>query len=156
MRNEFHPWDLAVLQVPTSTRLRVVEILSRETPSKTVMVRMVPGDSATLREIQVSELLPHKARRYVHTAEIWFPNADGVSTFAFPEDMLRYDNAALYDWTADEKGRSAGIVFIYSVSNQKDPQWTSDRWKTYDVSIHHVITFDRMTGEHINRCREIP
>lgn len=106
----FKPYDLATIQLPTSSRRRVVEVISHPIPAErfakpeTIMVRMMPGEPTTLAEVQVGELQPSAGtmygagkERYVHVAEV-------RCAFAFPEDMLRYDAAALYRHDLHEDG----------------------------------------------------
>lgn len=125
------PHDLALCVSITSVRERVVEVISRETPDKTIMVRMVPGEPTTMVEMPVSmlRLRPRGKVRYLHVASV-------RSSLPFPEDMLRYDNAALFDHTVQEEPlRSDGEVIVYTVSDSKAPPWTNARWMSFGAGI---------------------
>jgi len=132
----FKPHDLAFMTVPTSTRRRVVEVLSFPVPGGTIMVRMVPGDCETLREVPLSLLAPCNKTRYIHFAEV-------EGRFMFPEDMLRYDGAALCDPDQPEdEYRPTGPVLIYKISDRARPPWTDARWLSFGCKVRHILTHD--------------
>jgi hypothetical protein len=139
----FKPYQLALLKVPTSTRHRVVQIMSYPTPTETIMVRTVPGMPDTLVEVPIYNLLEYKTgdrQRYVHVATV-------DSIFSFPEDMLRYDNAALYDVNTPEEGENGrGLrgngVLVYMVSERRAPNWRYGRWESFSSKLTTVNTID--------------
>lgn len=146
----FKPYDLALMQVQVSARLRPVEIISRPIPAElskpeTIMVRMVPGDPTTMVEVSTNLLrkAPRK-RRYCHVAEV-------TTNFPFPEDMLRYDDAALCDWRQQEEledsvgrpmFRPDAPVLVYRLDERKTPDWTTARWQSFQCVIRHKLTLD--------------
>lgn len=160
------PWkpnDLALMEVTTSTRKRYVEVVSYPFPAgantgqpsqgqiiDSIMIRMVPGDPTTLREVPIALLhRPLDKNRYVHVARVH----PGIGPF--PEDMLRYDCAALYgpdqpEEPTDDFGRHtwrpAEPVLIYRAATGKRPQWTPARWASFCWRIEHVATFDLTKG----------
>ena len=146
MKRAFEPYQLVLLEIRTSTRKRPVQVISRLIPDHpegdTIMVRMVPGDPTTIREVPIAKLEHYTIRnkkRWVHIAEV-------QGSFSFPEDMLRYDGAALCDPDQDEvpEGgwRTAGGVLIYAVSDRKQPSWTDARWRSFSWGLQHELTLD--------------
>ena len=139
------PNDLATIQTPHSTRRRVVEVISRQTPEQTIMIRRTPGDPTTLEEVRYADLIPFPKHRYIHVASV-------DSRFGFPEDMLRYDCAFLLDPDRDEEDehqtlgkmpiKSDEPILVYSVSNCKTPPWTTTRWNSFSAWIKPVRCFD--------------
>ena len=102
---KFKPKDLATIKLSSSSRCRLVEVISNPIPAKrfikpeTIMVRMVPGEETTMVEVAVSDLEVPKlscVQRYCHIAEV------DCKGFPLNEAMLPYDNAALYDHQALE------------------------------------------------------
>lgn len=125
-----------------------------------VKVRMVPGEPTTLAEVAVADLLPHQRKRYVHVALV-------SGTFCFPEDMLRYDGAALYDHELNESGDDGmGLrppvkegesprwqCLVYCLSDRKTADlsrpgspWTKDRWHSFSCGIRPMQVRDLRTG----------
>jgi hypothetical protein len=151
----FRPYDLATLAVPVSTRRRVVEVITHPIPGGTIMVRMVPGEPTTMTETLVENLLPHAKKRWLHIGRVTH------CAFTFPEDMLRYDYAFLFDHTIPEEGEEgtglrldlslpeAGLV--YTVRDQKSPPWTVDRWTSFSCVIKPVLIRDLRSGEVVKR-----
>jgi hypothetical protein len=136
MKPNFKPYDLATIQLPTSERRRTVEVLSYPTPDDTIMVRMVPGDPTTLREVKVDDLEPRARQRYCRIARV-------RCRFDFPEDMLRYDDAALCDPDQSEDFRTDAPVLIYRLTDYKRGTcWTEGRWASFSASIEQVATCD--------------
>jgi hypothetical protein len=154
----FKPWDIALLTVhpAISSRKRLVEIVSYPFGGtdpvhggELVKVRMVPGEPTTLADAAIKNLQPWPNAkgdvRYLHVAEV-------MTTFPFPEDMLRYDSAALFDHTQpeepeDEMGRltfrPTEPVLIYRLSRvRKGHIWTTGRWASFSASCRHVLTRD--------------
>jgi hypothetical protein len=174
----FKPNDLATIQLPTSSRRRVVEVISHPIPAErfakpeTIKVRMVPGEPTTLVEVWVEKLAPvqiQSAYRYVHVAEV-------RCAFTFPEDMLRYDGAALYRHDLHEDGEPSpkfgdrrglriseetdldlglpGLpyvlqprVLVYRLSSTRKSPWTVARWHSFSASITPLIVRDLRSGE---------
>lgn len=137
----FKPYQLAKLSTPNSERPRVVEIISMPTPSGTIMVRMVPGDPTTIREESLDLLSEYKGRaRYCHIASV-------ITRLGFPEDMLRYDCAALCDATLNESDlHTEKETLIYSVSERKSPHWTYARWHSFLAGVRHCRTINLRNG----------
>lgn len=141
----FKPYDLALLTVPVSARRRTVEIISKPIPNEggepTIMVRMVPGEPTTLAEVPVAHLLPRAKARYLHVAEV-------RTGMTFPEDMLRYDFAALYDHMAAEAPDPHVYcdptvpTLIYRVMTNRNPSWTVGRWQSFGCSIVNILVRD--------------
>jgi hypothetical protein len=118
---EFKPNDLATIQLPTSKRRRMVEVISRPFPSEDptdaltmlgprnlIQVRMTPGEPTTLAEVSVADLERAPKERYVHVARVhgqprFFPSIPGAWS-TLPEDMLRYDHCHLYEHSWHEEG----------------------------------------------------
>lgn len=145
---KWKPHDLALLNVleSISSRPRAVEVISYIIPPEKVdgmpniMVRMVPGDPTTLREVCAENLKPLGWKgRWVHIAEV-------QGSGCFPEDMLRYDGAHLLDPDQPEDGERGwkpdGPVMIYRVDDRKQPRWTTARWSSFCWGIRHRVTID--------------
>lgn len=138
----FKPYDLASLKIKTSNRRRVVEIISRpwheESGKERIKVRMVPNQPTTLDEVSVDELLPFQKKKYIQFAKVI------CSIGPFPEDMLRYDSAMIYDHTIDENKELGWPknceVLIYRLVDRKSQQWTIDRWKSFCCDIEPIST----------------
>jgi hypothetical protein len=144
----FKPHDLARLSHNKSKRQRIVEVISKPFPGEGeeegtthIMVRMVPGEPTTMQEVALVMLNPAVRAKYLHVARV-------NSTFSFPEDMLRYDAAALFDHEIDEDHvprEKRHDVLVYIVSDRKTPRWTTARWNSFSCSIKPVLT--RKLGE---------
>ena len=107
----------------------VGEILSLETPDKTFMVRMVPGEPGTLKEMDTSKLRALETR----ITAIQYVVVQGHG--AFPIDMLRYENAAPYNFDPETLAldRSFGYdayIVARAVQHRYKP-WTRERWKSF-------------------------
>lgn len=146
----FKPYQLAHLEVEVSTRRRLVEVISRPTPDNTIMVRMVPGEPTTMLEVKLGELHSRAQNRYLHIARV-------TTGFVFPEDMLRYDNAALYDHTLPEDGGDdrglpvppEGLLVYTDSANRKNP-WTLDRWNSFSCTVTPVLIRDLRNHTDLN------
>lgn len=149
----FKPHELARMTVTRSKRPRIVEVISMPTPEGTIMVRMVPGDPSTLREVLMSTLTMIPKERYCYIARVL------CNGYKFPEDMLRYDRAAFYDADKDEaKDKSVTSytheeVLIYTIGTRRQPSWTAARWRSFGVSILHVRVYD-MQAEYLKTIAE--
>lgn len=150
---KFRPYKLATIKLPTSSRRRVVECISypfrADGPNMIlpscdrIKVRMVPGEPTTMVEVAVADLLPSPERSWVQIFEV-------RTHFVFPEDMLRYDGAALYDHTVpedktDENGCSVyedpdKPVLCYRVVPRKTFPFTEDRWASFSASVKLLKT----------------
>jgi hypothetical protein len=155
---KFKPHDLANMKVPTSIRQRTVEVISHSIPNSlpTIMVRMVPGDPTTLREVEIEDLTPRTKERYVHIAEI-------RTRFVLPEDMLRYDCAALVDPDkpeSEERGDGRHVccdgspILIYRLWRTKKHVWTDARWASFSTSILPVCTLDLRDPEPMAHAKK--
>jgi hypothetical protein len=144
------------MQILTSLRPRIVEVVSYPTPNETIMVRMVPGEPTTVKKVYVAELTPCKRKyRYVYLAR--------VIGFTFPEDMVFYDNAALYDHRLPECGEENPILgyadglrvpdeglIVYKLSSAKRVKpWTYGRWQSYSCWIEEVKVTDLRKQESV-------
>jgi hypothetical protein len=115
------------------------EILSRPTPEDTYMVRMVPGDPGTLREVPSEQLAVRPEQhsvKYVHYAAV---NGHG----AFPVDMLRYDHCAPLNFDP-ETGEFTSFGFderiVARASGSRHPGWTTARWASFSWGLRELKT----------------
>jgi hypothetical protein len=113
------------------------------------MVRMVPGDATTLVEVATANVLPFQKKRWCHVGKVFANHAshalhDGGLGMMFPEDMLRYDYAALCDWTQPEEGYypCEDAVLIYTVRDLKKSPWTDGRWLSFSYGVESVHVWD--------------
>jgi hypothetical protein len=150
----FRPYEILNLEVPTSTRRRKVQAISRPYEDmftdadgygqrECIQVRMVPGDPTTMVTVPTSRLERVGFRyNYIHFAEVWGrPVVELIGTLEFPEDMLRYEAAALYDHTINEEDyRPTGPVRIYMLTENTRPIWTAARWLSFGWGIRHCLT----------------
>lgn len=127
-----------------SVRRRFVQVVSHPIPatmdkvSETIMVRLVPGIAETIREVPTAKLAATLQYRFCHVAEV--VTEEG---YDFPADMLRYDDAALYDADIPEAYlRRSEPVLVYRLSSYKAPRWTMERWATFSSSLKPVKTYD--------------
>jgi hypothetical protein len=133
MDQHWKPYQLATIQLPTSVRRRIVEVISYpfdDSPNAEIKIRMVPTQPTTLETTNISKLqrLTWKAK-YIHIAV-----AQGM--FDFPEDMLRYDWAFLVDWEQPEQDyRPDKPVYIYRLTESKKQDWTYDRWNSFSWTV---------------------
>jgi hypothetical protein len=179
MHDTFKPYDLATIATPNSGRRRVVEIISRpflatyfdtntefptdppvEITKNRIKIRWVPGEPTTLGEAVVADLEPWKGTRaegrYLHVARVF-------STFHFPPDMLRYDNAYLFDHEVHEEGpvheppldpedrRGLRVpeegILVYQVRRFKNHgegsgAWMHARWQSFSCRVEPVLVRD--------------
>lgn len=145
----FKPYDLADLAVNVSSRPRTVEVISRPIPSgssdpsavDTIKVRMVPGEPTTMVEVFLDRLAARPKQRWLHVAEV-------ECRFTFPEDMLRYDSAFLFDselWESgqDGEGLRGGPWLVYRLNNSKrSAGWSLARWASFGATVTHKLTRD--------------
>ena len=136
MDKTWKPYMIVLMPTAASARKRMVELISYPTPEGTIMARMIPGDPTTMIEIKVEGLKKMdngRKYKYVHIAEV---SGNG----AFPEDMLRYDGAALCDHAQQEEPtddfgrytyRPKEPVLIYHLSTTQKPLWTPARWASF-------------------------
>lgn len=134
------PYQLAtILNTDISKRRRVVQIISKPTPDNTIMVRMVPGEPTTMIQLPIEGIEHVNEKKpltlafpYLHVAEV------DCSGMVFPEDMLRYDNAALFDHTMIEQSgqRQTEKVHVYCFArNRTTLPWTVKRWESFGAFI---------------------
>lgn len=120
------------------------EVLSRVTPTDTVMVRMVPGHPGTLKEMPISALRKvhstdtFKRPMYIHYAAV-------MGRHAFPIDMLRYDLCAPLNFDPETKiiDPSFGPVHDQMVVARLAPRfwgWTTSRWSSFGWSLIRLDT----------------
>lgn len=124
------------------------QVISRPTSEETIMVRMVPGDATTMKEIEMSKLSPPNGPvgKYIHYAEVF-------GSFGFPVDMLRYDHAAPVNFTLveGELGRIEAVpnggdgapyegkLVIAKLSSKKNHNpWTEARWASFGWQIKTI------------------
>ncbi len=156
------PWALAYEKVSEtiSTRERIVEIVSYPYPmgldsqglptfDNGIKCRMVPGYPTTIEELDILNLRPmvksEKKYRYIHVAEIH------VNLGIFPEDMLRYDNAALFDHRQQEDDYRPEIgqsVLVYKLTKSPTPDWTFKRWSSFCCGAKPIETIDLKNQQH--------
>lgn len=121
---------------------------------ETIMVRMVPGDCRTMREIPIAAIKHPSSKpigKYIHYAVV------SGSIGGFPIDMLRYDFAAPVNFglSEDEMGRveakltantreitDQDELIVAKLSNKKnDPTvWTSARWASFGWTVKPLNT----------------
>lgn len=92
MKTTFKPYQLVEVfvkaEVEQGTYSYIGEVLSFETPERTIMVRRVPGHPGTLDEVQMEQLkVIHPTLKRVR---ISYARVGGSGSF--PLDMLRYDS----------------------------------------------------------------
>lgn len=155
---KFKPKDLATILLTSSSRRRLVEIISNPIPARrfvkpeTIMVRMVPGEQTTIAEVAVSDLEVPKLnciQRYCHIAEV------DRKGFPLNVDMLRYDNAALYNYQEAEDGfLGTEPILIYRVSDSKRSLWTISRWNSSLHTIRPVLVRDLQTEKILTQANE--
>ena len=134
------PYQLASLPTPNSKRRRVVEVISMPDPDGFIYVRMVPGCPGTVQAVNPTDLLPSPAYRYCQLAEVKCP-------LGLPEDMLRYDGAALYDHTVSESDAAPKQATVYRLSRAaKLPGWSVGRWQSFGAACRNVQTIDLKVG----------
>jgi hypothetical protein len=142
VKKEFAPNTIAMMDTRYSKRERPVEIISRPVGDGTIMCRMVPGDPTTLATVRVESLrIPNIKYKYIHFAEV-------SGWGSFPEDMLRYDCACLYDHNQHEEPVDGeghltfvpnGPVRIYRLSTIKKTNWTHERWASFGWKLKEVL-----------------
>lgn len=117
----------------------VGEVLSRPTPELTLMVRMVPGEPGTLKEMPIAQLRLMETR--IHA--IQYAIVEGRT--AFPIDMLRYENAAPLNFDPETKvidprfGHGSNLVLARAVNHKWKP-WTSARWASFGWQLYEPFT----------------
>ncbi len=131
----FRPYQLAYLKATAEPRHRIVQVISKETPERTIMVRRTPGDATTMVEVAVADLLPCPQYRYAHFARV----ISGFKTF--PDDMLRYDDAFVVDSGVGSEESPDGVL-VYTCRSYKHRPWTDGRWKSFSCNVKHVLTQD--------------
>ncbi len=142
MRLKLLPYQLCL--VDKGDYKYVGQIISRETPDHTIMVRRVPDDPATMEEMHISELsLPGGKYKYVHYALV--SGRSGVperDSSYFPVDMLRYDWAAPQNFSVDDNGAHLNEgeteFIIGKVGERPYPQWTPARWSSFGWTIREL------------------
>lgn len=143
MNKDWKPYDMAKWKTPNSIRQRVVQLIQYPTDGQ-VGVRMVPWDVDQVVSVKLSDLTKVNKRgeyqyRYLHVAEVW-------GRGYFPEDMLRYDCAFLWDWTKNEQDdwrlTQDEKIRIYSVRDMKKEPWTHGRWQSFSFYCKHINTID--------------
>jgi hypothetical protein len=171
----FVPYDLATLKTPNSERRRLVEVISRPFPSDNgdrIKIRQVPGEPTTLDEVAVGDLQHVAAsvsgrmdsqHRYLHVARVF-------STFHLPPDMLRYDDAYLFEHSLHEDGpvhelasdendrRGLRVpeegLLVYKAASHTGkvrPVWTIDRWRSFACRIEPVIVRDLLNAKIVKK-----
>ena len=110
------------------------QVISKETPEGTIMVRIVPDDPGTMVEKKVSDLtsLNKSDYKYVQYASV-------TGSGCFPVDMLRYDFAAPVSFTIEETDRGPKTILkdgfseliIARAVRTKKQEWTVGRWSSF-------------------------
>jgi hypothetical protein len=155
MKKSWKPYELALIPSTTSTRKRLVQTISFPIPrsdgGENIMVRMTPNDPGTLREVGLETLTrpSYSPGRWMHVAEV------RCDAFGLPEDMLRYDSAAIYDPDQPEEvehpvyGYKMGFkpptgttVRIYTVRTARRDPWTHARWASFSASVKSIAIID--------------
>lgn len=138
--NAFKPYQLAYVQA--GDYQYIGQVMSRETPDGTYMVRRAPGHPGTLDEVSADKLATlHTGKQvFVHYAIV-------AGRGSFPIDMLRYDQAAPVNFTLDRShAGGAGCkavlldgmgddLIIAQTSTSIRPNWTSARWSSFLWSV---------------------
>lgn len=124
-------------------RSLVGEVMSYETPEKTVMVRRIPGHPGTLIEVPVLDIEEIKGGtfRYVQYAVV-----TGRGTF--PSDMLRYDSCepVNFDLVDSFNGPKAQLhegeteLIVARPTPFMNAGWTTERWSSFMWSLAHLRT----------------
>lgn len=145
MDNRWKPYELATIQLPTSTRRRIVQVISYpfdDSPNAEIKIRMVPTQPTTLETTHIDRLQKLTRKyKYIHIAV-----AQGM--LSFPEDMLRYDNTFLVDWEQPEKGFYPDKpVYIYRLTELKKQDWTHGRWNSFGWTVTNRQTINIKKAE---------
>lgn len=114
------------------------EVLSRVTPTSTVMVRTVPGHPGTLQEMHIGKLKACARVKYVHYAQV-------IGRGSFPIDMLRRECAAPLNFDLDTLKTNPSFGFaehliIAKASDYRSIYWNTDRWLSFGWELRHVGT----------------
>ena len=124
------------------------QVVSLPTPEKTIMVRMVPGNPTSMKELPVERIVESritKKYKYVQYAQV---GGNG----SFPVDMLRYDFATPVNFTLaeDETGHvfaeldddSGDALIIARCTHLKSGgqggPWTAGRWNSFGWSVQSI------------------
>jgi hypothetical protein len=141
--NLFKPYDLVWVgeendEVPSGKLHYVGQVLSRETPEHTYMVRRVPGHPGTLVELGAELLLPlpRTSWRLSHVAY-----AEVSGRGQFPIDMLRYDacQPVNFDLVRDNgllrtrmrEGHEGEALIVAKACRGGHAGWTIARWESF-------------------------
>jgi hypothetical protein len=132
----FKPYDLVLVRQEDYTHTG--QVISKETPDKTIMVRMVPDDPSTMEEVPVFSISkPLHKDKWVHYAKVRGPGS-------FPWDMMRYDYAAPVSFERTEEGialkEGQTELIIASCTETKKHRWTAARWASFGWSIEPMQT----------------
>lgn len=123
------------------------QVLSRVTPTDTVMVRMVPGYAATLKEMPLSALREADLGQrpmYVHYAAV-----KGRSSF--PIDMLRYDMCAPLNFDPETRELDTTFGFSDFIVARLGPlfwEWTDARWSSFAWTLTR-LNYERFYKDRI-------
>ena len=133
--NEFKPFEL--VRVQEEKYAYCGQVVSRETPEGTYMVRRVPGDPSTMEEMPRGKLGKTNKYKYVAYAAVSY-------RFYFPVDMLRYDFASPVNFKLEEEEGRVKVILnsgetqpiIARVTDSKYcPGWTDARWGSFSSSV---------------------
>ena len=151
----YKPHELVWLKIPcASERLRLVQVISMPIPHdagpETITVRMVPGEPTTMEEVKVSEL---RRLSFWHVRKFrWLHVAKVCGVVPFGGGMLCLEKAYLYDHNIGERDIDRMVyprtlpARIYKVSDNKDPQWQTELWRSSQgCSLEPVFSRDLTT-----------
>ena len=136
MNEGFKPYQLVLVKMDGYSCIG--ETISFPTLSRTIMVRLVPGDATTMTEVPLNQIrLVSNPKEYR-----WIQYAKIDGRFNFPIDMLRYDCCAPVSFTIVEDGRftikavvkdewkGAGLI-VGRITRTKSKEWTEGRWHSF-------------------------
>jgi hypothetical protein len=143
MTNTFKPYELVWVaedndDVPSGKLHYVGQVMSRETPDNSYMVRRVPGHPGTLTEVERESLLqlPRTSWRLSHVAY-----AEVSGRGQFPVDMLRYDacQPVNFDLVRDDgllrtkmrEGHEGEALIVAKACRGGYAGWTHARWESF-------------------------
>ena len=127
------PHDLVLLTYENpivGTYYLWAEIISKETPEETIMVRTVPDDPTTMIEVPLDRIRkPNRIKpKFVKYARV----VPGLGSF--PVDMLRYDQCVPVNFALDENDRVVpqedDLIIAKCVASNLD-QYHPDRWRSF-------------------------
>jgi hypothetical protein len=123
---------------------RPVQVVSHPTPHRMIIVRMIPGDPTTLREVKCNELeIPpiEEADLIERPWKMRVQYAKVSGTGHFPTDMLRKERAFPVDFNLDLQDTKDELMIFRLTKNPREP-WNNSRWQSFGWRIEHFGTYE--------------